>query len=553
MELTTAHAARERQFSSLHAELCSAYATLQSAYKVQISVTTEFKQKANYWETQFKKLKLRDVELNEELEALKAKLRKREQQLFGRSSEKSTSKSDAAPNATEGSKPLKKKRGQQPGSQGHGRRNYGALPEVIENHERPEAATLCACCGLAYEDTCITEDSTILEIVDVKAYRRTIRRKKYRRACTCKASPILQDAPVAPRVIKKSKIGISLWSYFLLQKYEYQQPLNRTLQQLSAQGLSLAAGTITDGFSRLLPLLSPVYDKIVDRSVGADHWHADETRWQVFEAIEGKHSQRWYLWIFHNHETVAFKICPSRSSQELIDHFGDEHPGGTLNVDRYSAYKAIAKAGLFILAFCWAHVRRDFLQHCKGYPTQETWALEWVDRIAKLYHINNQRILHKVTSKQFRQHDVSLKKAVKAIRKQMNKELKDEMILPSAKKLLKSLNNHWDGLTVFVDRPEIPMDNNTAERGLRTSILGRNAYYGSGSVWSSELAATMFTIFKTLKLWGVNCHTWINAYLQACAMHDGSNPSNIDKFLPWNMNEKQKKLFSQPPEYESTA
>jgi len=364
---------------------------------------------------------------------------------------------------------------------------------------------------------------------------------------------VLRDAPAAPRVIPKSKIGLSIWSHLLLQKYYYGQPIHRVLEQLSSHDLSLSSGTIHDGFRRLLPQLTPVYDAMMQKSLASNHWHADETGWKVFEALEGKQTNRWYMWIFHNKETVVFKICPSRSSQVLVRHFGEDHDGGTLNVDRYSAYKAIAKAGLFILAFCWAHVRRDYLQHAKGYPEQEAWALSWVDLIANLYHINNERIKHKHTSKAFRQQDKLLKTAIDNMRLDINKGLKDDMLLPSAKKLLKSLDRHWDGLTVFVDRPDIPMDNNIAERGLRSSILGRNAYYGSGSIGSSELAAVMFTLFKTLKLWGINCHTWLLAYFQECAMHGGEAPAKLDKFLPWNMTQAQKHLFSKPPNDKALA
>ena len=57
-------------------------------------------------------------------------------------------------------------------------------------------------------------------------------------------------------------------------------------------------------------------------------------------------------------------------------------------------------------------------------------------------------------------------------------------------KVLSSLHNHWAGLTVFVGRPEVAMDNNTAERTLRNPVVGRKNYYGSGSVWSAHLAAT---------------------------------------------------------------
>ncbi len=39
------------------------------------------------------------------------------------------------------------------------------------------------------------------------------------------------------------------------------------------------------------------------------------------------------------------------------------------------------KEGRLVLAFCWAHVRRDFVRVGKGYPELKTWALQWLGRI----------------------------------------------------------------------------------------------------------------------------------------------------------------------------
>ena len=55
---------------------------------------------------------------------------------------------------------------------------------------------------------------------------------------------------------------------------------------------------------------------------------------------------------------------------------------------------------------------------------------------------------------------------------------------PAPAEVLKSLGNHWTGLTVFVEHPEVPMDNSTAERSERGPVVGRKNYYGSGSLWS---------------------------------------------------------------------
>ena len=50
------------------------------------------------------------------------------------------------------------------------------------------------------------------------------------------------------------------------------------------------------------------------------------------------------------------------------------------------------------------------------------------------------------------------------------------------KKVLASLLEHWPGLTLFVDYPEAPMDNNLGENSIRTPVNGRKNYYGSGSL-----------------------------------------------------------------------
>ena len=52
--------------------------------------------------------------------------------------------------------------------------------------------------------------------------------------------------------------------------------------------------------------------------------------------------------------------------------------------DRYSAYKKLARlADAILLAFCWAHVRRDFLDAGRSYKALEPWALDWKARIGE--------------------------------------------------------------------------------------------------------------------------------------------------------------------------
>lgn len=67
-------------------------------------------------------------------------------------------------------------------------------------------------------------------------------------------------------------------------------------------------------------------------------------------------------------------------------------------------------------------------------------------------------------------------------------------------KALRSLANHREGLTVFVERPRTPMDNNLAERLLRGPVVGRRLSFGSDSEAGAKLAALMYSTVATPKL-----------------------------------------------------
>jgi len=231
---------------------------------------------------------------------------------------------------------------------------------------------------------------------------------------------------------------------------------------------------------------------------------------------------------------VVYILDDARSHQVPEDHYPPQ-AGGVLMVDRYSAYKAMlqVKNGTLLLVFCWAHVRRDFVRVGKGWPALKSWALEWLRRIRDLYRWNRQRLANPADPAP----QDGLRQAVAAIRQQLDTELADSALRTPARKVLTSLQEHWSGLMHFVDDPRIPMDNNLSERRLRGPALGRKNYYGSGALWSGRLAAMLFSIVATLKLWQINPRLWLTWYLQSCAEAGSQAPTDIEPFLPWNLSE----------------
>src|SRR6185437_14363463 len=135
---------------------------------------------AGYWKAMHDHACQREALLKQENDQLRAQLRLREQQRFGRKTETTAPASAIG----HGNNPPRRSRGQQRGQKGPGRRDYFHLPAITEEREIPGDACWCQHCGRPFAPVSGTEDSTILEIA-VKANRRLIRRHRYRPPCDC--------------------------------------------------------------------------------------------------------------------------------------------------------------------------------------------------------------------------------------------------------------------------------------------------------------------------------------------------------------------------------
>jgi transposase len=529
---------------------CSAPPIPQGPCPVCPRLAQEFEpwRQAAYYKTMLDRAVAREAQLHQEIARLQAQLRLREQQLFGRKADSTaTAEGSARPDRTP------RPRGQQRGKPGPKRRDYSHLPAIEQVVELPPEQQCCEHCGRSFASFPGTDDTTVLE-VEVRAHRRIYRRRRYRPTCSCSGRPGIVTAPPPAKVIPKSLLGVSVWVTILLDKFLFYRPTHRLLEDLSTQGLSLSQGTLTDGLQRLLPLFEPVYDQLVEHSRQQPFWHADETRWLVFATWDGKVGHRWYLWVFHAADVVIFVLSPGRSHEVPEEHLGPVEEG-ILVVDRYAAYQAMAqvKAGTIVLAFCWAHVRRDFLTVARSWPDQEAWALGWVERIGALYACNDRRLEAPRATPLFTGCDQEVRRWVATMEQQRDDELADPELHPARRRVLESLRHHWTGLTVFVEHPEVPMDNNTAERSERGPVVGRKNYYGSGSLWSGRLAAMLFSLFQTLALWGINPRAWLTAYLTACAEAGGQAPARPEALLPWHLSEVQRQAWSLEPRSDDSS
>ncbi len=499
------------------------------------------RQEAGYWKSRHADAVGRIAKLEAENEQLRGEVRQLQARLYGQKSEHSASRdrSNHLPGEEADSESLSPKpRGQRKGNPGPPRRDYSHLPVVEELIELPAEDTCCPRCGRPCTPNG-SEDSEQLEI-DVRAYRRRTRRRRYRRTCNCRG-PRTLVAPPPAKLIPKGLLGVSVWAELLLGKYFSHEPIERQLAAWRLRGLDLAAGTVSGGLQHLERLFQPLYDELLAHRAQAGFAQADETRWLVFIEQEGKIGHRWWLWVLLSEDSVVFRLDPSRSHDVPEGHFAAD-ACLTLMVDRYSGYKAMAqvKRGNVTLAFCWAHVRRDFVEVGKGWDELKPWALAWLERIRAVYHHQRRRLACKPESTKFRAADAAMRQSLARMQRQAAAELADPRLHEPCRRALVSLQEHWSGLTRFVDDLRIPLDNNASERANRGPAVGRKNYYGSGALWSGRLAAMLFSLFATIGRCGLNPRSWLTWYLESCAAAGGTAPEEIAQFLPWTMTEQRR-------------
>ena len=116
--------------------------------------------------------------------------------------------------------------------------------------------------------------------------------------------------------------------------------------------------------------------------------------------------------------------------------------------------------------------------------------------------------------------------------------------------MLATLDREWEGLARHREFPELPLDNNGAERALRGPVVGRKNFYGSGSKTSAELASRVWTITATTERAGLNPLAFLGAYLDQCAQAGGTPPTGaaLDRFLPWALNPDDRTAWARRPD-----
>ncbi|RCJ14468.1 transposase [Nostoc sp. ATCC 43529] len=401
------------------------------------------------------------------------------------------SENKKASSQEESSQPNKKPGGQ-PGHQGKTRKGFGRVDryEIL----RPEDCIYCgqkafATVAVKVEKHCVAQ--LVERPIEVVEYQR--------QTCVCECCGNIQTASWPDDIIPGQDLGTSLQAFlgwannYAHMPYEKQQEMLWELGQIE-----IGLGTLVATNERIQTAIEP---SIIELS----NWvkqtqpniHVDETPWSV------KGTKEW-LWVVANSEFCLFTAADTRSRAELEAILGTQYQGIIVSDDFsvYNGYQAFAQQK------CLAHLRRHF------------------KKLIQLPGLHNQAIGETFVSlidEAFR----SYGRWFQILDSTSYNEWID-LAGATAGNLLRSLRDKAHQWWYFLDHPEVPPDNNQAERSLRLAVTKRKVSGGSRSMERFQHTANLLTVVQTCRRQG---RSVIDFFAQAL-IADSDNSLSRPSLLP---------------------
>ena len=442
---------------------------------------------------------------------LKELLERREHAIFGPSSERRGRGSEG------------RKKGEGKPQTGHGPREQPDLERVPVTHEIPEGERPCPCCGGDLEALAGEVESSELVSIRERGFVIEVHeRQKYR--CRCNGAVVTAPGPL--RVVKGGRYSPSFAIEVAIAKYADHLPLERQVQIMRRDGLRIDTQTLWDQLDALAVHLSPTYEAIIAEILSHPVIHADETRWKLLANGKTKENKTFQAWGLVAPELVAYRILDSRGTDAAAAVLAGYK--GIVMADAYTVYQSLAaESGAFVVANCWAHVRRKFIECENNFPDEAKPALAWIRELYRLEREATDETRAALRATKSRAVFESLMAWAEETR---------AGVLPRSGigEALGYLLNIRTGLARFLDNPLVPIDNNPCERALRGVVLGRKNHYGSRSRRGTEVAAIIYTIMETAKLAGISPRDYLQAITELAIRQPGAilTPGSFKASLP---------------------
>jgi transposase len=365
-----------------------------------------------------------------------------------------------------------KKGGAKPGHKGHGRKGFSA-DEADETVRLDGTPPPCGCGG-AWEPGLWTE-----HCVEERIPERRLRRFFLKRVYDCSKCGRHEELST-PGVIPGGLYGNALVAHAMSEHY---------LHGLSAGAVSrregLNEGTLFGMAHRSAKLLGPSFDRLRAILRTCLVLHADETSWR-------NDGSKAYAWLFANSSVAVFLFRATRGSVVPKELFGKAPLELNLVTDRYAGYNKLP----VWRQYCYVHLLRDLKEIEADFPDDT----EVAAFTAALKPLLAGAIGLRSQGLELADYLIQAVKLQTLIMDAAGREANH----PAIQGFQNIFREHPERLFQWVKSPDIPAENNFAERNLRPTVIARKLSFGSQSDKGMQTREVLMSFLHTARLRGLD-------------------------------------------------
>lgn len=318
-------------------------------------------------------------------------------------------------------------------------------------------------------------------------------------------------AEMPDSIIPKCKADESFLAHIAVQKFGDHLPLYRICEILERERIRISRKLLSQWMVKIGLGLLPLYNELKKQILLSNSIFIDETPVKMLEKIKCKQTYLWAI-VTEKYRLYEFKENRNHSNvQEILSGYNR-----VLHSDKYGAYEKLANEKKIIWCPCWVHIRRKFLE-IPGTPSFK----KWIIRKIRYLFMFEKIALKKSESERL---EIRQKKEIPIIDeiiKKVKKELLEGTSLPKSKLkealwYLYGLIPHLKNYTKYTDAR---LDNNTAERAIRSIAIGRKNWMFLGSPTGGKSAAILMSFIQTCRILNINPREYLEDVMRRIMGH----------------------------------
>lgn len=364
-----------------------------------------------------------------------------------------------------------KPRGRKPGHPGA----WAKVPERIDDEVEHLMPAECSCGGTVVS-TGETESTVVVDIPRVVP-QHTRHVAHVGRCERCKKSVVAKvpGATAAGKTVATMSLGPNVQAMALGLRFEQNVPLGKIGAFLGQwYGISITSSGLSQMFDRLRRRSAQSYEELVELARASAVVGLDETGHRQ-DGVPG------WMWLMRTDRVSVFRVELSRGGWVAEAMLGENFKGVVCS-DFYSVYTGHDD---WLHGYCGAHTIREAKKIAEVSPCAAT--EEFRDRLIAFYAAGKAAAAS------------GDRNARKAARIRLGHLISSTNFVDFTDivRLQERLHVHKPGVTLFIDRPDVPATNNATERDIRAHARHRAMTGGTRSANGSATLAHWMSITQT--------------------------------------------------------